>query len=86
MVIFTAHNLMPLEGLPPKAIWFTTVAQKKLYATMRNVKSKSNMRDKYYRILTVGDDENPPFNYDIDSDSIANAFSIAAYRNYGGEQ
>lgn len=86
MVIFTAHNLMPLEVLPPKAIWFTTVAQKKLYATMRNVKSKSNMRDKYYRILTVGDDENPPFNYDIDSDSIANAFSIAAYRNYGGEQ
>ena len=86
MVIFTAHNLMPLEVLPPKAIWFTTVAQKKLYATMRNVKSKSNMRDKYYRILTVGDDENPPFNYDIDADSIANAFSIAAYRNYGGEQ
>ena len=86
MVIFTAHNLMPLEVLPPKAIWFTTVAQKKLYATMRNVKSKSNMRDKYYRILTVGDEENPPFNYDIDSDSIANAFSIAAYRNYGGEQ
>lgn len=84
MVIFTAHNLMPLEVLPPKAIWFTTVAQKKLYSTMRNIKSKTNMRDKYYRILTVGDDENPPFNYDIDSDMIATAFRIAAYRNYGG--
>lgn len=84
MVIFTAHNLMPLEVLPPKAIWFTTVAQKQLYSTMRNVKSKTNMRDKYYRILTVGDDDNPPFNYDIDSDMIATAFSIAAYRNNGG--
>lgn len=84
MVIFTAHNLLPLEVLPPKAIWFTTVAQKKLYSTMRNVKSRTNMRDKYYRILTVGDDENPPFNYDIDSDRIATALSIAAYRNYGG--
>lgn len=84
MVIFTAHNLMPLEVLPPKAIWFTTVAQKQLYSTMRNVKSKTNMRDKYYRTLTVGDDDNPPFNYDIDSDMIATAFSIAAYRNYGG--
>lgn len=88
MVLFTAHNLMPLEVLPTKAIWFTTVEQKKLYSTMRNVKSNTNMRDKYYRILTVGDDENPPFNYDIDSDRIAAAFSIAAYRNYelGGDK
>ncbi len=87
MVIFTAHNLMPLEVLSKNAIWFTTVEQKKLYSTMRCVKKRTNMRDKYYRLLTVGeDDENPPFNYDIDSDRIANAFSLAAYRNYGDEK
>ena len=85
LLIFTAHNLMPLEVLPPKAIWFTIVGQKKLYSTMKSVKPRTNMRDKYYRLLTIGeDDDNPPFNYDIDCDRIANAFSIAAYRNYGG--
>lgn len=47
-LIFTSHNLRPLEVLPTKYLCFTTTNLKNRYTTMSR-RGNSNMRDTYFR-------------------------------------
>lgn len=58
-LIFTSHNLRPLELLNKEFIVFTTTNPENRYIRLKNVKNNNNLRDFYYRtILLGGQDEN----------------------------
>lgn len=48
-LIFTSHNLRPLETIDKGFIAFTTTNQKNRYIRLTNVKGTNNLRDFYYR-------------------------------------
>lgn len=54
-LIFTSHNLRPLETIDRGFIAFTTASPRNRYWRMSNVKPSSNLRDFYYAILSWGD-------------------------------
>ena len=53
-LIFTSHNLRPLETLHRDMIVFTTTNPNNRYIRFRNVKSTNNLRDFYYRDIMLG--------------------------------
>ena len=53
-LIFTSHNLRPLETLHRDMIVFTTTNPDNRYIRFRNVKSTNNLRDFYYRDIILG--------------------------------
>ena len=68
-LIFTSHNLRPLETLDRGFIAFTTVNPKNRYIRFSNVKTNNNLRDFYYRDIVLGEQNEivyePTNNYDI---------------------
>ncbi len=54
-LIFTSHNLRPLETLDKGFIAFTTTNNKNRYIRMSNVKTSNNLRDFYYRDIILGE-------------------------------
>lgn len=57
-LIFTSHNLRPLEVLNRNSLIFTTTNPKNRYIKLKNIKPNNNMRDVYYRdIVLNGQDE-----------------------------
>lgn len=54
-LIFTSHNLRPLETLHKGFIAFTTTNPKNRYIRMSNVKASNNLRDLYYRDIILGE-------------------------------
>lgn len=54
-LIFTSHNLRPLETLDKGFIVFTTVNPKHRYIRLNNVKENNNLRDFYYRDIMLGE-------------------------------
>ena len=56
-LIFTSHNLRPLETLDRGFIVFTTTNSKKRYIRMANVKENNNLRDFYYRDIMLGEQD-----------------------------
>lgn len=55
-LIFTSHNLRPLETLDKSFIAFTTTDSTNRYVRLSNVKSNNNLRDLYYHDIMLGDD------------------------------
>jgi hypothetical protein len=53
-LIFTSHNLRPLEVLDKKSVCFTTVNPKQRFVKMTNVNANNNLRDFYYRDIVLG--------------------------------
>lgn len=53
-LIFTSHNLRPLETLEKESIVFTTSNPEKRYIRMLNVTARHNLRDFYYHDLMLG--------------------------------
>ena len=53
-LIFTSHNLRPLETLDKDFIAFTTTNPDKRYVRMNHVKTNNNLRSFYYRDIVVG--------------------------------
>ena len=53
-LIFTSHNLRPLEVMDKGYIAFTTSNPKQRYMRLRNVKATNNLRDFYYRSIYLG--------------------------------
>lgn len=53
-LIFTSHNLRPLETIDKNFIAFTTTNPQHRYVRMKNVKSNNNLRDFYYRDIMLG--------------------------------
>lgn len=54
-LIFSAHNLRPLETLPEVCIAFTTSDPRARYCRPKALKASNNLRDIYYREILVGD-------------------------------
>lgn len=68
-LIFTSHNLRPLETLDRGFIAFTTTNPENRYLRMTNVKENNNLRDFYYRDIILGEQNEvvyePTNNYEI---------------------
>ena len=68
-LIFTSHNLRPLETIDKGFIAFTTTNPENRYIRMTNVKGDHNLRDFYYRDIVLGEQTeqvyNPTNNFEI---------------------
>lgn len=75
-LVFTSHNLRPLEVLDKRFIAFTTTNPQNRYIRLSNVKATNNLRDFYYRDIVLGEQSEPV--YDMTNNSeIAMAFREA---------
>lgn len=75
-LIFTSHNLRPLETLDLGFIAFTTTNAKKRYIRLNSLKDSHNLRDFYYRDIILGEQDEEV--YDATNNSkIAFAFRKA---------
>lgn len=54
-LIFTSHNLRPLETLDRGFLAFTTTNPVKRYIRMTNLKDHNNLRDFYFRDIVLGE-------------------------------
>lgn len=54
-LLFTSHNLRPLETLDRGFIAFTTTNPEKRYIRMSNIKDNNNLRDFYFRDIILGE-------------------------------
>lgn len=52
-LIFTSHNLRPLEILDKTFIAFTTTDPESRYIRLKNIKTNNNLRDTYYREILI---------------------------------
>jgi AAA15 family ATPase/GTPase len=75
-LIFTSHNLRPLETLDRSFIAFTTTNPDHRYIRLTNVKTNNNLRDFYYRDILLGEQKEPVYEPTNNSD-IALAFKKA---------
>ncbi|MBE6945761.1 MAG: ATP-binding protein [Ruminococcaceae bacterium] len=80
-LIFTSHNLRPLETLDRGFIAFTTTNPDNRYIRLCNVKNNHNLRDFYYRDIVLGEQSeeiyDPTNNYEI-------AFAFREAGDFGG--
>ncbi|MCD7819259.1 MAG: AAA family ATPase [Lachnospiraceae bacterium] len=77
-LIFTSHNLRPLETIDRGFIAFTTTNPSKRYVRMINVKNNNNLRDFYYRDIVLGvQDQNEELYEPTQNEEIALAFREA---------
>ena len=53
-LVFTAHNLRPLEVLPSANIWFTTVSPDSRFTRASGVHGSNNLRRMYLREIRLG--------------------------------
>ena len=79
-LIFTSHNLRPLETMEKGCIAFTTTNPNNRYIRMSNVKASNNLRDFYYRDIILGEQSEPVYEPTNNSE-IALAFREAGVRN-----
>lgn len=68
-LIFTSHNLRPLETLDRGFIVFTTINPENRYIRLTHVKENNNLRDFYYRDIVLSEQNevvyDPTNNYEI---------------------
>ena len=60
-LIFTSHNLRPLETLDRGFIAFTTTSPSKRYIRMTNIEDNNNLRDFYFRDIVLGEQSEPVY-------------------------
>ena len=53
-LVFTSHNLRPLEVLPHKNLLFTTVNPEKRFTKLEGISGNNNLRDSYFRTIILG--------------------------------
>ena len=75
-LVFTSHNLHPLETLDKCFIAFTTTNPQNRYIRMSNVKATNNLCDFYYRDIVLGE-QNEPVYEPTNNSEIAMAFREA---------
>ena len=75
-LIFTSHNLRPLEVLNKNNLVFTTTNTNNRYIKLKNVKTNNNLRDMYYRDLILGGQDEVIYDK-TNSAKIARAFRKA---------
>jgi AAA15 family ATPase/GTPase len=75
-LIFTSHNLRPLEMLDTNSLVFTTTNPKNRYVRFANVKTNNNLRHLYYRSINLGGQKEDIYEQ-TNSYEIARAFRVA---------
>ena len=77
-LIFTSHNLRPLEILDKDSLIFTTTNRKNNYIKITNIKPSNNIRNVYMRNVMLGSDNDEKSLYkDTDNYEIRKAFKKA---------
>ena len=76
-LLFTSHNLRPLETLDRGFIAFTTTNPSNRYIRMSNVKDNNNLRDFYFRDIILGEQSEEVY------DPTNNAEIALAFREAG---
>ena len=61
-LIFTSHNLRPLETLDRGFIAFTTTNPENRYIRLTNIKENNNLRDFYFRDIVLGEQREEVYN------------------------
>lgn len=56
-LIFSSHNLRPLETIDKGFVAFTTTNPNNRYIRFKNVKGNNNLRDFYYRDIVLGEQD-----------------------------
>ncbi|MPW25662.1 AAA family ATPase [Alkalibaculum sp. M08DMB] len=75
-LIFTSHNLRPLEMLDTNSLIFTTTNPNNRYSRFANVKSNNNLRNLYYRSINVGGQKEDIYE-ETNNFEISRAFRVA---------
>jgi AAA15 family ATPase/GTPase len=76
-LLFTSHNLRPLEMLNKSSLIFTTTNPDNRYIRLANVKTTNNLRDLYLRSINLGGQKEAVY-------QTTNAFEIShAFHNAG---
>lgn len=76
-LLFTSHNLRPLETIDRGFIAFTTTNPLNRYIRMNNLKENNNLRDFYFRDIILGEQKEEVYN------STNNAEIALAFREAG---
>ena len=74
-LIFTSHNLRPLEMLEWNSITFTTTNRYNRYSQIKTKKT-NNLRDVYFRKISIGSDETELYD-GVSKNKIAQEFRMA---------
>lgn len=77
-LIFTSHNLRPLETIDKKFIFFTTNNPSNRYIQLENVQTNNNLRYLYYRGISLGGQKEDLYN-------LTNNYEIALSFKEAGE-
>lgn len=77
-LVFTSHDLYPLERLNSNSIVFTTTNPHNRYTKLTNIKSTNNLRLRYLREIALGSDDDQKALYsETNSSEIAHAMRMA---------
>ena len=76
-LIFTSHNLRPLETISKDFIAFTTTDVNDRYMRLKGVKATNNLRDFYFRKILLGSDQENIYNATSNAE-IAFAMRVAS--------
>lgn len=80
-LIFTSHNLRPLEMLDKTSVVFTTTNPENRYLRLKNVKATNNLRDMYFRAITLDTQDESLYDF-VSRARLGSAFS-RAYQDDG---
>lgn len=75
-LIFTSHNLYPLETLSSNSIVFTTTNPKTRYTRIKSVRATNNLRSMYLREVILGSDNDAALYEETDVSEIAHAMRL----------
>ena len=75
-LIFTSHNLYPLETLESNSIVFTTTNPSDRYTRIKNVRATNNLRSMYLREVILGSDDDAALYEETNVSEIAHAMRV----------
>lgn len=84
-IIFTSHNLRPLEMLDKSNLVFSTTNPQNRYIHMQYVKQNNNLRDMYLRSIMLGGQKEALYE-ETDTNQIARAFRRAGRAVHNGKR
>ena len=79
-LIFTSHNLYPLETLDSDSIVFTTTKNDDRYTRIRSVRATNNLRSMYLREVILGSDNDAALYEETNVSEIAHAMRVVGKR------
>ena len=79
-LIFTSHNLYPLETLDSDSIVFTTTKNDDRYTRIRSVRATNNLRSMYLREVILGSDNDAALYEETTVSEIAHAMRVVGKR------